>query len=196
MTVLSKTTQTSEEISALVATFASRIAPLGVSIERVPDGEAAATWLSALRADVEAPTLLIAGELHDVAQPLVAALNGHSTPWQIPASADEARDQPLGVSLARLAVAETGSVLLSEPTLADRAVGLLTTVNVIVCPTNALVPSLVDAAPVLREIALQPGGGYATLVTGPSRTADIELSLTVGVQGPARVLTLFVDDLS
>jgi L-lactate dehydrogenase complex protein LldG len=33
------------------------------------------------------------------------------------------------------------------------------------------------------------------LVTGPSRTADIERVLTVGVQGPGKVMTLFVDDL-
>ena len=48
----------------------------------------------------------------------------------------------------------------------------------------------------LREIASRPGGSYATLVTGPSRTADIERVLTVGVQGPARIAVLFVDDLT
>ncbi|MDP9363469.1 MAG: lactate utilization protein, partial [Chloroflexota bacterium] len=87
------------------------------------------------------------------------------------------------------------SVLLAEPTLHDRAVGMLTVAQLVLCPTAALVPSLDEAAPTLREIALRPGGGYATLVTGPSRTADIERVLTVGVQGPARVEVLFVDDL-
>ncbi|MDQ3045411.1 MAG: lactate utilization protein, partial [Chloroflexota bacterium] len=33
-----------------------------------------------------------------------------------------------------------------------------------------------------------------TLVTGPSRTADIERVLTVGVQGPGRVIACFVGD--
>ena len=40
----------------------------------------------------------------------------------------------------------------------------------------------------LRAQAKRPGGGYTSLVTGPSRTADIEMSLTVGVQGPERVI--------
>ena len=36
-----------------------------------------------------------------------------------------------------------------------------------------------------------PGRNMVTLVTGPSRTADIERVLTVGVQGPGRVMILF-----
>jgi L-lactate dehydrogenase complex protein LldG len=111
-----------------------------------------------------------------------------------PAGPDEARDAPLGVSLGRMAVAETGSVLLAEATLGDRAIGLLSLAQIIVTPLDALVPSLDDAAPALREAARRPVG-MATLVTGPSRTADIERVLTVGVQGPGRVFVLFVDRL-
>jgi L-lactate dehydrogenase complex protein LldG len=94
-----------------------------------------------------------------------------------------------------LAVAETGSLLVAETTLADRAVGMLAAAQVIMCPTDALVPSLDEAAPLLRAIAARPGG-YATLITGPSRTADIERVLTIGVQGPAKVFALFVDELA
>ncbi len=67
--------------------------------------------------------------------------------------------------------------------------------QLMVCRTDDLVRGLDEAAPVLRELALRPGGAYATLVTGPSRTADIERVLTVGVQGPARVAVLFLDDV-
>ena len=97
--------------------------------------------------------------------------------------------------MGRLAIAETGSVLLSEPTLEDRSVGMLTLAHATICPTAALVASLDDAAPVIRELAVAGGGELSTLVTGPSRTADIERVLTVGVQGPGKVMTLFVDDL-
>jgi L-lactate dehydrogenase complex protein LldG len=47
----------------------------------------------------------------------------------------------------------------------------------------------------LRQFAVAPGGSFATLVTGPSRTADIERVLTVGVQGPGAVMVVFVDEL-
>ena len=108
---------------------------------------------------------------------------------------EETRDAPVGLSLAHLAVAETGSALLAEPSLEDRSVGMLTLAQAIVCPTSALAPTLDEAVPLLREIALRPGGSFSTLVTGPSRTADIERVLTVGVQGPGVVMVLFVDEL-
>jgi L-lactate dehydrogenase complex protein LldG len=64
-----------------------------------------------------------------------------------------------------------------------------------VIPTSALLPTLDEAAPILKALALAPGRNMVTLVTGPSRTADIERVLTVGVQGPGRVMILFADDL-
>jgi len=97
--------------------------------------------------------------------------------------------------MGRLAIAETGSVLLFEPTLAERSIGMLTLAHATICPTAALVASLEDAAPVIRELALVKGAAFSTLITGPSRTADIERVLTVGVQGPGKVMTLFVDDV-
>jgi L-lactate dehydrogenase complex protein LldG len=97
--------------------------------------------------------------------------------------------------MATMAVAETGSVLLVERSLPDRTVSMLSLALAVVCPTRALVPSLDEAMDELRQVALDPGGAFATLLTGPSRTADIERVLTVGVQGPGKVMTLFVDDL-
>jgi L-lactate dehydrogenase complex protein LldG len=126
---------------------------------------------------------------------LAAGLEGAGLVVQSSMAPRETRDAPVGLSLAHLAIAETGSALLSEPSLEDRSVGMLTLAQAIVCPTSALVPTLDEAGPLLREMALRPGGTFSTLVTGPSRTADIERVLTVGVQGPGVVMTLFVDDL-
>ena len=179
----------------LLAAFRERAGPLGVRVERVPDVQGLAGFIASLVAELGAPAVLIAGELRDAAPTLTRALDAAGVAWSQPVDPGATRDAPLGVSLAQLAIAETGSVLLAEPSLDDRAIGLLVATQLVVCLTAALVPSLADAAPALRGVALQPGGGYATLVTGPSRTADIERVLTVGVQGPARVVVLFVDDL-
>ena len=189
-------TATPSDRSALLALFAERAAPLGVDVDHVPGPAAAVARIAALAAELGVSRALVAAELAEAAPGLVGALNAAGVAWDLPGDPAATRDAPLGVGLARLAVAETASVLLAEPTLDDRAIGMLAVVQLVLCPTGGLVPSLDEAAPVLRALAARPGGAYATLVTGPSRTADIERVLTVGVQGPSRVAVLFVDDLA
>jgi len=50
-----------------------------------------------------------------------------------------------------------------------------------------------DLGAVLQRI--HPGKtAYISLITGPSRTADIERVLTIGVHGPERLIVVFVDE--
>jgi L-lactate dehydrogenase complex protein LldG len=182
-------------LADLLSGFRERAEALGVRVERVAGPPEAAAFVAGLAVELGAPRALVADELWAAAPKLIVELERAGGGWDRPGDPAATRDAPFGVSLGRLAVAETGSVLLAEATLADRAIGMLVVAHLVVCPTGALVPSLDEAAPVLRAVAAQPGGGYATLVTGPSRTADIERVLTVGVQGPARLDVLFVDDL-
>ncbi len=193
--VASAASDVAGERERLLDEFRARIEPLGVRVERVASSAEAARLLATLRVELNAPHLTIASELADAAPKLVLVLTETEAPWRCPADVAEVRDAPLGVSLAKLAVAETGSVLLNEPSLVDRSVGLISRAHIALVPLDRLVPSLSEAAPVLREIAQRPGGGFASFVTGPSRTADIELSLTIGVQGPAIEMVLFVDRL-
>lgn len=176
--------------------FASRAAALGVTVSRVGGITEAAGAIKAQMADARAGRTLISAEVTTMAPGLAGALEAIGCPWDHPGDPASTNDQPFGVSLARLAVAETASVLLAEEGLDDRGIGLLVTNQLVLCPTSRLKPTLDDAAPILRELATRPGGAYTTLVTGPSRTADIERTLTVGVQGPATLSVLFVDDLT
>ncbi len=124
---------------------------------------------------------------------LADALAKNGITVRIPRDVAAIRDAPLGITAARLAIAETGSVLLHETGLEGRSVSLMTQHLIVLCPASALVPSLDEAAPVLREIA-QTGPSYATFVTGPSRTADIERELAIGVQGPGELHVIFLPD--
>ena len=185
-----------DQSAELFEAFLAVVEPLGVVVHRRPDAASSAPIVASLVEESGGAPLLVATEVREAAPALMAAVDAAEVRWRQPADAADVRDAPLGLSLARLAVAETGSLLLAEPTLPDRAVGMLTLTHLVLCPTAALVPALADAAIALRAVATQPGGGYATLVTGPSRTADIERVLTVGVQGPGRLIVLFVDDLT
>lgn len=102
-------------------------------------------------------------------------------------------DAPAGISGAELAIAETGSVLLAENSLEARVVGMLTLTHFVLVRKERLLPMLEDAGNLLQKLTVAGSDQrrYISLVTGPSRTADIERTLTIGVQGP-KVLCVIV----
>jgi L-lactate dehydrogenase complex protein LldG len=58
------------------------------------------------------------------------------------------------------------------------------------------VPMLDDAALILQQLSRAGSDQrhYISFVTGPSRTADIERTLTIGVQGPKTLCVIIVGD--
>lgn len=97
----------------------------------------------------------------------------------------------IGVSGCSLAVAETGSLLLAGAEPADRLVWLLPPISVLLVRTGNVVQSLDD---IMAWLQSHPEVGVATLVTGPSRTSDVERVLTIGVQGPGEVRVVLVGE--
>ncbi|MBX3070507.1 MAG: LUD domain-containing protein [Thermomicrobiales bacterium] len=186
---------TPQQIAERIALFTERITPMGVEVHRAETVGDARGVIQQLAEAIGAEIALISAELGRVYDSaFLETAEGCSLRFEVAGDPAASRDAPLGVTLAKRAIAETGSVVLSEPDLADRSVGLLSLVLVVIVPTSALLASLDEVAPFLREQARRPGGAYTTLLTGPSRTADIEMSLTVGVQGPGRVVVIFVDE--
>jgi L-lactate utilization protein LutC len=101
----------------------------------------------------------------------------------------------LGLTTADLAVAETGSVVLASGIGKGRAVSLLPPCHVAVVGADRLIATLAEAGVLLEAWHADgtPGAGAnVVFVTGPSRTADIELTLTRGVHGPREVHVVFV----
>jgi L-lactate dehydrogenase complex protein LldG len=107
-------------------------------------------------------------------------------------------DAPAGLTCAELAIAETGSVLLAENALAARVVSMLTLTHFVVLPADKIVPMLDDAARLLQQLTKEGPDQrhYISFVTGPSRTADIERTLTIGVQGPKALCVIVVNNPS
>jgi L-lactate dehydrogenase complex protein LldG len=103
----------------------------------------------------------------------------------------------LGVTGVDLAVAETGSLVLLSGSGRPRSTSLLPPYHVAVFDRSVLVESLAQVGVFLE--AWHDGtpetwrGGVINFITGPSRTADIELTLTRGVHGPKEVHAIFVE---
>lgn len=178
---------------AAIDRIVSLVAPLGVTSEQVRDLRGAARSIAVLQKSFSAADVLVPGELLRQTPSVMTALEDAGVTFRVPADLVEARDALLGVSFAEGAITETGSIILAERSLGDRGIGLLALNQIMLIPVERIVPSLTEAAQIVREVALR--GGYASFVTGPSRTADIEMSLTVGVQGPGTVHYIFVESM-
>jgi L-lactate dehydrogenase complex protein LldG len=96
----------------------------------------------------------------------------------------------MGVTGAHAALADTGSVVLVHGDGRARLVSLLPPVHVALVPVGCLHATL--GALFLAEPGLLREAANVVVVTGPSRTADIEMTLTRGVHGPRIVHVVVV----
>jgi L-lactate dehydrogenase complex protein LldG len=100
----------------------------------------------------------------------------------------------IGVTSADYAIAETGTLVLVSGGEQHRLISLVPPVHVCLLEETRIIESL----PVFLALAGQKYYSTesaplaTTFITGPSRTADIELSLTLGVHGPRELHTLLI----
>jgi len=100
-----------------------------------------------------------------------------------------------GLTRADWGVAETGTIILDSHDEQVRLASMLSETHVAVLPMSAV---RADLFALEAEIAalLADGPGYMACITGPSRTADIELVLTLGAHGPRQLHVLLLEDAS
>jgi len=102
----------------------------------------------------------------------------------------------LSVTGAEFLIAESGTVLIAS-TGASRQISLLPTVHLVLATPDQVYP---DLAAVFERLGTAPEEGRLpaalTMITGPSRTADIEKVLIKGAHGPVRQLTWVIGEES
>lgn len=106
-------------------------------------------------------------------------------------------DADMGISGANIAIANTGTLVIVSNEGNARLVTTLPPIHVALVGYEKLVESLEDAICVLNLLARCATGqkqtAYVSFITGPSRTTDIEKTLTLGVHGPEELHIVFVD---
>jgi L-lactate dehydrogenase complex protein LldG len=104
------------------------------------------------------------------------------------ASRDEQAGLPIGVTGCDAAIAETASIVLFSGPGRSRTVSLLPPIHLAVVERSRLCATMADMFRRHRERFRDAAS--CTVITGPSRTADIELTLTLGIHGPGRVIVV------
>ena len=168
--------------AAVLDRFLERCAANGVEVRRAPDAAGAvvlaAAWLRELGVSAIADATSLAAS--------VVVASGLAPAAAAAAPAAAAAD--VGVTRAWRGVAETGTVVLRSED--GRLAGLLPPVHLVLLAVEDLRPGLTE---LVADVTAQ-GGPPAALVqvTGPSRTADIEMTLVTGVHGPGTVAVVLI----
>ena len=155
-----------------VAGFVEMFTRAGGEVHRAPDAEGARAWLRALGSALGGTAV-------------GATVPAHLDPG-LPAAPPE--DASLGISMARAAVGETGSLVLDARD--GRRTQLLPPVHVVLVRASTVHRTLAEVLTGLRADLPSALG----LHSGPSKSADIGQVLVKGVHGPGRVVALLLEE--
>ena len=199
-----------QEGEDLAARLQRELEGVGGHVARVRHAAEAAQYVTRLAEEKGAEVvvrwqsdLLDTLEIDDALQGVGTEVHTASPPGEAEAAdrRQELRDllarADLGLSGVDAVIAETGTLMLKAQPGQMRGVSLLPPVHVAVARTDQVVATFADALRTVRqsgEDMQQNLTSCISFVTGPSRTGDIELKLTVGVHGPGEMHLILLDD--
>lgn len=129
--------------------------------------------------------------------PFLAGVNKDRIAERVPGlsfevTRERAADSKIGISQLDWAMASTGSLIQDAAPVERRLASTLPSTHIAIVETGSILP---DMPAVFTKIGPQQTN-YISFITGPSRTADIERVLTIGVHGPEKLIVVFVDDMA
>ena len=173
--------------------FEMRAKAVSGEVFRVPDAAEARETLIRLVDDMGAKKAVVVESPLQEAAGITEALRSRGvTVYTEPTDiATHAETADIGISGVEFGIAETGSVFQDGGAIATRLVTILPPLHVVFLPSANIVPGITEAFDIISQSFDR---GYVGFITGPSRTADIERVLTIGVHGPSRFAIIAVDE--
>jgi L-lactate dehydrogenase complex protein LldG len=98
----------------------------------------------------------------------------------------------VGLTSADFLIARTGSIVVNSLSSGGRRLSVLPPIHIVLAETKQIVPSLDD---IIRSDYVSKHWSYATIISGPSRTSDIEKQLVLGAHGPKRVIVILIENI-
>lgn len=180
-----------------VARFKDAYEALAGHVHVVPGIAEAAAVVGSVADEIGATTIALSLEEDDLTAAVLAAY-GSRYEFLVPPFVGENPSAlfdsaQLGVTSAAFAVAEAGALVEFAVDDARRLISTLPRTHIGVVHGSEVVETLKEAASRVRAFMdAQPTNAAVTFISGPSRTADIEMQLTLGVHGPeqAHVIVL------
>lgn len=179
-------------VAAMAATFGDRLQALSGEVYRVSSMAEATREVARLTAAEEGVVVQPAPELRQLIE-ADEELAARCT-WLPEAGLDSTAmsEMSVGITSADFLIARTGSIVCRASHCGGRRLSVLPPIHLVLAITRQLVPSL-DRALAQIQTEDDPWSSLA-IITGPSRTADIEKILVLGAHGPKRLAVILLED--
>lgn len=190
--------QSHRNFDELAAQFTLALQKANGEVRRAESLEAAVLEISAVLEEIEARTAVFNDQ---------SPLNSLNLPGRWPQIAwrmagEQAGDDfrafcaaaDIGLTGVDAALAETGTAVVSSGPGRSRLTPLLPPVHLALVATSQLTADLFTWTAARKGAATASPPAAMTLISGPSKTADIEQTMSIGVHGPKRFVVILYDD--
>lgn len=171
--------------------FATRAAALKIEVHRVSSREAASGTLREIAQRENWKS--VAYHENELISSTVKSLDVHRFTTDNGYDRDALCQADAGITAADALIAHTGSVLLTTRSAGGRALSVLPPHHVVIATMNQLLPDLPSAYALLHQRYGRDWPSFATVITGPSRTGDIERILVLGAHGPKKLSVILIN---
>jgi L-lactate dehydrogenase complex protein LldG len=182
----------------LITMFCDRAASVGMHVDRITADELVDQIVAKL-VELDAKWIVVGFDSLDQADALnnaIEAADIQIVNWLAGgATMDVQFDTDVGVTDVHAALAETGSLICNVDAKHSRGLSLIPPVHIAIVGARQILPDMLDYFATQHDATGIALPSSQAIISGPSKTADIEGQLVTGVHGPGKVFVYVVEDV-